>query len=124
MASYQIKKSTISACTRRTDKIKMAKYYVFTACSRYEAVYYVPSIKELFSSTLWFCYSRYSNYNLVSFPVLCLAVSLVVRHRYFACLLVLLVALFHVELCLSVACFLVFYFLSLSLVSTFVVLLL
>ena len=41
-------------------------------------------------------------YNFVPFLVLCVAVSLVVRHGF----LVLSVALFHVELCLFVACFL------------------
>ena len=45
VASHQIPKNTISPSTRCTEKIKMVKYFVFTASIRYEAVYYVPSIQ-------------------------------------------------------------------------------
>ena len=45
VASHQIQKNAISASTRCTEKIKMAKYSVLTAGIRYEAVYYVPSIQ-------------------------------------------------------------------------------
>ena len=50
-------------------------------------------------------------YNFVPFLVLCVAVSLVVPHGF----LVLSVALFHVELCLFLACFLLLLLLLLSL---------
>ena len=106
---------------RCIETIKMAKYSVLTAGIRYEAVYFVIFLCVTIILFLFPCFVSLIYpllfriiFLLFSRALSCMLFPPLFVTDMFACLLVLSVALFHVELCLSDVSFFVF-FLSLFL---------
>ena len=60
MASHQIPKVLTALPQGAERRLKQPNVLFFTAGINYKAVFDLPSIKELFSRTLSFCFSRSS----------------------------------------------------------------